>query len=136
MAYDVTGSALYLESGVEELNTIEYNLVAFVHPINGATMMKASAGATVQTDDIRVPADHTASCFYIANVHNNVVGNAASGGWAGLQFPVLPEPVDPTLRYNGVVPKDRPALLISGNSVHSSGCAPRRPSRPLAPHHL
>ena len=52
---------------------------------------------------------------------NYVIGNAASGGWAGLQFPILPEPVDPTLRFTrAVVPKDRPVLLVSGNSVHSS----------------
>ena len=52
---------------------------------------------------------------------NYVIGNAASGGWAGLQFPILPQPVDPTLRFTrAVVPKDRPVLLVSGNSVHSS----------------
>ena len=48
------------------------------------------------------------------------MGNAASGGWSGIQFPVLPEPADKMLRYNGVVPKDRPSLLITGNSIHSS----------------
>ena len=37
-----------------------------------------------------------------------------------MQFPVLPQPADPELRYNGVVPKDRLALSITGNSVHSS----------------
>ena len=76
--------------------------------------------ARPQTENISVPADHTASGFYISNAQNYVVGNAASGGWAGLQLPVLPEPIDPALRFNGVVPKDRMALLISGNSVHSS----------------
>ena len=34
-AFDITGNAYYLESGVEERNRIEYNFVAFVHPING-----------------------------------------------------------------------------------------------------
>ena len=34
-AFDITGHAYYLESGVEENNRIEYNFVAFVHPING-----------------------------------------------------------------------------------------------------
>ena len=121
VAYDITGHAFYLESGVEELNTIEYNLAAFVHAINGAVLMAAFENGSEQTVNISVPADHTASGFYISNVHNYVIGNAASGGWAGLQFPALPEPVDPTLRYNGVVPKDRPTLLITGNSAHSTG---------------
>ena len=109
------------ESGVEEHNRVEYNLAAFVHVINGAVIMPSNTvGDKLQTDTIVVPADHSASGFYISNVHNYVVGNAASGGWAGMQFPVLPEPVDKMLRFNGVVPKDRPSLLISGNSVHSS----------------
>lgn len=80
----------------------------------------ATEPGSQQTSNISVPADHTASGFYVSNVHNYIIGNAASGGWAGIQFPILPQPVDPKLRYNGVIPKDRPALLISGNSVHSS----------------
>lgn len=74
----------------------------------------------LQSKTILNPADHSASGFYVSNVHNYIVGNAASGGWAGIQFPVFPEPVDPSLRFNGVVPKDRPSLLITGNSIHSS----------------
>lgn len=120
-AYDISGHAYYLESGVEELNRVEYNLAAFVHPINGAQLMASNVvGNKFQTENIINPADHTASGFYVSNVHNYVVGNAASGGWSGIQFPVLPQPADKTLRFNGVVPKDRPSLLISGNSVHSS----------------
>ena len=118
--YDVAGHAVYLESGVEEHNRIEHNLVAHVHAINGVVIMNGFHHELPQTDDCVVPADHTASGFYISNAHNYVVGNAASGGWAGLQFPTLPDPIDPALRHNGVVPKDRPALLIAGNSVHSS----------------
>ena len=67
----------------------------------------SSVPVTEQTDKIAVPADHTASGFYVSNVHNYLVGNAASGGWAGIQFPILPEPADPTLRFNGVVPVGR-----------------------------
>jgi len=122
IAYDIIGHAFYLESGVEELNRVEYNLAAFVHPIDGAVLMPGGAfePGSEQTDSISVPADHTASGFYVSNAYNYIIGNAASGGWAGIQFPILPQPVDPFLRFNGVVPKDRPALLISGNSVHSS----------------
>ena len=32
-AFDITGHAFYLESGVEEQNRVEFNLAAFVHPI-------------------------------------------------------------------------------------------------------
>lgn len=98
-----------------------YNLASFIHVINGAVLMGSTEDGSEQTASIAVPADHTASGFYISNVHNYVIGNAASGGWAGMQFPVLPEPVDPTLRYNGVNPSDRPPLFINGNSVHSTG---------------
>lgn len=120
-AFDISGHAYYLESGVEENNRVEYNLAAFVHVIDGAQIMPSNTVENkLQSDTILVPADHTASGFYISNVHNYVVGNAASGGWSGIQFPVLPEPVDKTLRFNGVVPKDRPSLLITGNSIHSS----------------
>ncbi|KAL7550843.1 hypothetical protein ACHAWF_014042 [Thalassiosira exigua] len=122
VAFDISGHAYYLESGVEENNHLEYNLAAFVHPINGAELMPSNANRpnSYQNENIIVPADHTASGFYISNAYNYVVGNAASGGWAGIQFPVLPEPVDKSLRFNGIVPKDRPALLITGNSIHSS----------------
>ena len=106
---------------MEEFNRVEYNLAAFVHPIDGAQIMPSNVvNNKYQSDTILVPADHTASGFYISNVHNYVVGNAASGGWSGMQFPILPQPADPTLRFNGVVPKDRPSLLITGNSIHSS----------------
>jgi hypothetical protein len=118
--FDITGHAFYMESGVEEFNRIQYNLAAHVHAIDGTVLMGGTAATRAQTVNISVPADHTASGFYISNPHNYVVGNAASGGWSGLQFPILPEPVDPALRFNGVVPKDRPALLINGNSVHSN----------------
>jgi len=120
VCYDVSGHAYYLESGVEEFNRVEYNLAAFVHVINGAVIMGATDDERPQTSSIAVPADHTASGFYISNVHNYIIGNAASGGWAGIQFPILPQPADPNLRFNGVVPKDRMALVVSGNSVHSS----------------
>ncbi len=79
------------ESGVEERNRVEHNLAAFVHPINGAQLMASNViGNTFQSENILVPADHTASGFYVSNVHNYIVGNAASGGWSGIQFPVLP----------------------------------------------
>ena len=46
-----------------------------------------------QTVDLLLPADVTASGFYITNANNSIIGNAASGGWAGFALPVLPRPV-------------------------------------------
>lgn len=55
----------------------------------------------LQSEECLNPADHSASGFYISNVYNYIIGNAASGGWAGMQFPVFPQPVDKSLRLNG-----------------------------------
>ena len=38
-AFDIIGHAFYLESGVEERNHIEHNLVAHVHQIEGPVIM-------------------------------------------------------------------------------------------------
>ena len=121
VAWDISGHAYYLEAGTEELNHVEYNFGGFIHPINGVKPMTSTVADAFQTDKIRNPADHTASAFYFSSPYNYIVGNAASGGFQGIQFPVLPEPNDPNLRYNGVVPRERPSLLITGNSVHSTG---------------
>lgn len=34
VGFDITGHCYYMEDGVEENNTIAYNLAAFVHPIS------------------------------------------------------------------------------------------------------
>ena len=82
VAFDVIGYCYYLEDGVEEYNTISYNLVAHVHTL-GPDMPSGCHGQTTryynQTSDLTLPADVTASGFYITNVHNYIIGNAASG---------------------------------------------------------
>ena len=65
--FDITGHAVYLESGVEEFNRIEYNLAAHVHVIEGPVMMGGFHPPLPQSATIAVPADHTASGFYISN---------------------------------------------------------------------
>ena len=65
--FDITGHAVYLESGVEEFNRIEYNLAAHIHVIEGPVMMGATHPPLPQSATIAVPADHTASGFYISN---------------------------------------------------------------------
>lgn len=48
-------------------------------------------GVTVfQAADLFLPADVSASGYYIPNAYNSFIGNAASGGWAGFAFPNVP----------------------------------------------
>lgn len=82
VAYDVTGYCYYLEDGVEEYNTLSFNLAAYIHAI-GPEPPGGSGGQTTniyqQGPNLTLPADVTAAGFYITNVRNNIIGNAASG---------------------------------------------------------
>lgn len=122
VAFDIEGHAFYLESGVEEQTVIEYNLAAHVHCIDGCAVFHASHPDIVASSSRAIPADAAASGFYISNAYNYVSHNAASGGWAGFHFPVLPEPADATIRFRTplVEPSKRPVLVFSGNSAHST----------------
>jgi len=62
----------------------------------------------------------TAAGYYITNLRNNIIGNAASGGWAGFAFPVLHSPIGAHKNVN-IRPADRLALTIDGNTAHSTG---------------
>ena len=123
VAYDIAGHAYYLESGVEENNVISYNLAAHVHCIDGCAIMKESSGEIFANKDRIVPADATASGFYVSNAANTLVANAASGGWAGFQFPVIPESIDRVVvsrTDTSVSPLHQPMIKFSGNSAHST----------------
>lgn len=121
VAYDVVGYCYYLEDGVEEKNTISFNLAAHVHMIGDpATGSGQTTPLAYQSSDLTLPADVTASGFYITNVHNNVVGNAASGGWAGFAFPTLRAPIGLHRTVN-MRPSSKTTLSIDGNTAHSSG---------------
>jgi G8 domain len=81
VAFDVMGYCYYLEDGVEERNTISYNLAAHIHTI-GPEIVRGFGQKTsqyVEGPKLTLPADVTASGFYVTNVHNNIIGNAASG---------------------------------------------------------
>lgn len=82
VAYDVKGYCYYLEDGVEENNSIEFNLAAHIHNIGpdqpGGGSQRTDS-VYVESPDLVLPADATASGYYITNIHNNIVGNAASG---------------------------------------------------------
>jgi G8 domain len=82
VAYDVTGYCYYLEDGVEENNTLSFNLAAHIHaigpkPPNG--MGSQEIDPIAQNLRLTLPADVTASGFYVTNVRNNIIGNAANG---------------------------------------------------------
>jgi hypothetical protein len=121
VAYDVAGYCYYLEDGVEHDNRIEFNLGAHIHLIGpeapwgyGQTTEKYQ-----QSDTLTLPADVTASAFYITNVQNYIIGNAASGGWAGYAFPNLATPLGPH-RYEQLRPSSVTGLTIDGNTAHST----------------
>jgi hypothetical protein len=121
VAYDVTGHCYYLEDGVEEDNTISFNLAAHIHYLGQAPW---GSGQTTQinyqSSTLLLPADVTAAGFYITNVHNNLIGNAASGGYAGYAFPVLSQPIG-VHKSTNMRPSSRTSLIIDGNTAHSTG---------------
>ena len=125
VAYDVTGYCYYLEAGVEEDNTVSFNLAAHIHAINPDSDPPGgggqSTGVFVESDRLTLPADVSASGFYITNVHNNIVGNAASGGWAGFNFPNLQTGVDSVFKEAVFRPSSATGLQLDGNTAHSTG---------------
>ncbi|KAL1498565.1 hypothetical protein AB1Y20_013884 [Prymnesium parvum] len=122
VAYDVIGHCYYLEDGIEENNVIEYNLGAHVHFLGIPPGVPGQFLNDIdQSENMILPADSTASPFYITNANNAVVGNAASGGWAGFSFPALPKPVKLHRTQTSVTPEARTILQFDGNSAHSSG---------------
>jgi len=121
VGYDVTGYCYYLEDGVEEDNTLSFNLAAHIHYLGTAPWGDGQqTSLNVASPTLTLPADVAASGFYITNVHNNIIGNAASGGWAGFAFPLLIRPIG---LHRSVVmrPSSRTALIIDGNTAHSTG---------------
>ena len=81
VAYDISGYCYYFEDGVEFNNTISFNLAAHIHkpgPENPWGPAETTA-LYQQNAMLNNPADVTASGCYITNVHNNIIGNAASG---------------------------------------------------------
>lgn len=120
VAYDVRGMAVYLEDGVEEKNTLAYNLVAHVHPV----LAPASAGSDVTESYLRiVPHDAAASPFLVSNAFNIFRGNAASGGWSSFALLNFKTPLGLSRGpdFANANPWRRPALEFRGNTAHSSG---------------
>jgi hypothetical protein len=123
VAYDVRGYCYYLEDGVEQFNTLSYNLAAHIHSIGPVPW--GGGGQTTdifqQSATLTLPADVTASGFYITNVHNHIIGNAASGGWAGFAFPNLAEAIGAHRGREAFRPSTVTGLTLDGNTAHSTG---------------
>lgn len=123
VGYDIQGYCFYFEDGVEENNEMSYNLAAHIHPVGGHIAI-GDGGQTIpefsQSDALTLPADVTASGFYLSNLHNDIIGNAASGGWSGFAMPVFHRPTGPhkDLNYR---PANRLTKVIDGNTAHSTG---------------
>eukprot|EP01087_Luapelamoeba_hula_P000813 TRINITY_DN105_c0_g1_i5.p1 TRINITY_DN105_c0_g1~~TRINITY_DN105_c0_g1_i5.p1 ORF type:complete len:1108 (+),score=125.47 TRINITY_DN105_c0_g1_i5:207-3530(+) len=129
-AYDAIGNCFYLsEDGVEENNTVRYNLAAHVHPIgsiqdpsNNNQFYGQYLSDYPQTANLLVPADMSAAGFYITNMYSTFEGNAASGGWAGFSFPSLRLPIQEYKSITNFSPANRPFKTpFAGNTAHSSG---------------
>ena len=130
VAHDVVGHCYYLEDGVEEGNTLSYNLGSLVHPLfggadnyfptSGPGQSQEFAGNLGVSPTLTLPADATASVFYITNAYNRFIGNSASGGWSGYAFPSLATPINEH-RAVPMSPLARPTLEFRGNTAHSSG---------------
>lgn len=121
VVFNATAHCIYLEDGVEENNTINYNLAVKVNVIGTPMKGQSQIGdVTTESTNLILPADSAAAGFYITNAYNTFIGNAASGGWAGFSFPNLPAPIGISRTWWGS-PMQRPTLVFQGNTAHSSG---------------
>jgi hypothetical protein len=85
VAYNTKGFAFYLEDGVEENNVFTSNLAAHVHPIKQPALGSSQSGTVVrEAPDLIVPADISASGFYVSNAFNTFIGQRGLWRLVGL----------------------------------------------------
>lgn len=127
VAFDVYGHCYYIEDGVEVGNELSFNLAARVKimgPLDEASLREMNPPnqwgfVQYQTSGLANPADRAAAGFYITNGRNRIVGNAASGGFAGYSFPTLPEAIGGN--EGGRAPVSYAINHFNGNSAHTAG---------------
>ncbi|EFA85560.1 hypothetical protein PPL_01519 [Heterostelium album PN500] len=119
VAYNVKGHCYYIEDGIEENNTISYNLASKVATVGPGAAGSGQGGETfVESETLRQPADSSSSGFYITNAYNRIIGNSASSAWASYAFVKLPNSVG-AFKDQVFDPSSRPNLEFDGNTAHS-----------------
>jgi hypothetical protein len=126
VAFDTYGHCYYFEDGVEHGNEVSFNLAAGIKimgPVDAASLDELAVptqdGFTLRASPEMVnPADRAAAGFYIPNGSNRIVGNAASGGFAGYSFPNLPEAFGGG--DGGPPPWQVGVSRFDGNTAHSA----------------
>lgn len=117
VAHDITGHCYYLEDGVEENNTLSYNLASFIKVIGRPAAGGGQTGEYFfQSDNLTNPADSAAAGFYITNAANRFIGNVASGGWSGFSFVNLLSPIGLHQDLN-IDPSAKNVIEFDGNTV-------------------
>mmetsp|Transcript_4538 Transcript_4538/g.8387 ORF Transcript_4538/g.8387 Transcript_4538/m.8387 type:complete len:133 (+) Transcript_4538:2553-2951(+) len=71
VAYDVTGFCYYLEDGVEEDNTLSYNLAAHIHFIGSPGRFINSSLITIKTLEQTAMFTSTTSLFLLLSKHSS-----------------------------------------------------------------
>jgi len=71
VAYDVTGFCYYLEDGVEEYNTLSYNLAAHIHFIGSPGRFINSSLITIKTLEQTAMFTSTTSLFLLLSKHSS-----------------------------------------------------------------
>lgn len=129
VAYDITGTAVYMEDASEEDCIVKENLIAFVHRIKPLDTWRLGKGEGREyyifpEPDRTEPIDETAAGFYCPNPKNTWIGNVASGGFAGFIFVATRtvtglSSLDDELKRKTPLAND--VQVFKGNTAHSSG---------------
>ncbi|KAK3740701.1 hypothetical protein QZH41_019065 [Actinostola sp. cb2023] len=104
VVYDILGNAVFVEDGIEQGNTVRFNLGIEVKPSSSALNV-----------------DITPAIFWITNANNTISDNAAAGGTHfGFWYQMFERPDGPSFTPD-FCPRNVPMKVCSNNTVHSCG---------------